>query len=64
MIQDYEINAWLGPAADDLTPEQRAEFCRLVRAHDDSQRDRDHEFFDYSDDDDAAWVAAYEQATA
>lgn len=67
MIQDHEIDAWLGPV--ELTEEQRDEFTRLVRAHDADvvakRRQRvgeDYDAQDYREEDTAAWVAALEIA--
>lgn len=62
MIQDHEIDAWLGNEAG-LTPEQRDEFARLVRAYDAIQTGREGERADYADEDAAAWMAALDQAT-
>jgi len=62
MIQDHEIDAWLGTEAG-LSPEQRDEFARLVRAYDAMQAGRDGERADYADEDNAAWMAALDQAT-
>lgn len=58
MIQDHEINAWLGDV--ELTDEQRDEFATLVRAYAETQAGRDGEPDDYRDEDTAAWVAALE----
>ena len=62
MIQDHEIDAWLGSDAG-LSTEQRAEFSRLVRAYDATQAGREGERADYADEDAAAWYAALDQAT-
>jgi hypothetical protein len=66
-IQDHGLDAWLGSAREDMTEEQRAEFGRLVRAYTQTQAGREGEPADWADrptdQDRAAWVAAYEQAT-
>ena len=56
MIQDYEITAWLGIAANDLTQEQRAEFDATIRAW-----DREHPNAD-PEESAAAWIAALDVA--
>lgn len=61
MIFDHELDEWLGPVS--LPPEQRAEFGRLVREYDATQHETDREYVDCSEQDEAAWIAAYEQAT-
>lgn len=61
MIQDHEIDAWLGDETG-LTAEQREEFGRLVRAYDAAQVGREGERAD-TDEDTAAWYAALDQAT-
>lgn len=70
MIQQADITAWLGDAADDLTDEQITEFTSLVRAYHDTvvtQRPNygtdDYHSADYADDDTAAWIAALEHVT-
>lgn len=61
MIQDHEIDAWLGDT--ELEVDQWAHFARLVRAYDDLTADRDGDRADYAEEDSAAWVAAFEIAT-
>ena len=68
-FQRTNLTAWLGPAADTLTPEQRARFEELVDAYDrDIVRARPgygtdaYDERDYQDDTDAAWTAALEIA--
>lgn len=63
-IQGYDLflTGWLGVAAEEMTDEQRAEFGRLVRAYTATQDGREGEDADYAEEDNAAWVAAYEQA--
>ena len=61
MIQDHEIDAWLGD--EQISPEQRDEFARLVRAYDATQTGRPDERDDYADEVAAAWMAALDQAT-
>ena len=61
MIQDNEIDAWLGDAA--LTPDQRAEFGRLVREYAHTVGHWTGDAADYADEDQAAWVAALESVT-
>lgn len=63
-IQGYDLflTGWLGVAAEEMTDEQRAEFGRLVRAYTATQAGREGEDADYAEEDNAAWVAAYEQA--
>lgn len=63
MIQDREIDAWIGGAADELSAEQREEFGRLVRAYDAIQSDRTQGDAGRSERDHAAWTAAYEHVT-
>jgi hypothetical protein len=62
-IQDHEIDAWLGPALEELSEEQREEFGRLVRAHQETQNGREGEDADYAEEDTAAWNAALEHVT-
>lgn len=60
MIEDYAIDAWLGPAREDLTDDQRDEFARIVRAYENAIEARPGERADYQDEDDAVWRAALE----
>lgn len=61
MIQDHEIDGWLGTARTELTDDQYTEFSRLVRAYHDTQANRPGEREDYAEQDEAAWGAAFEQ---
>jgi len=63
MIHETDITAWLGDA--ELTDEQREQFTTLVNTYaTEVQAKRpQHEPGDYADDDQAAWIAAYEIAT-
>jgi hypothetical protein len=59
MIQDHEIDAWLGNS--DLSPDQRARFSDIVRAYDGQiASKRDGERADWAEDDTAAAIAALE----
>lgn len=62
MIEDYGIDAWLGPAREGLSDDQREEFARIVRAYEEAIKARPGERADYQDEDDAVWIAALEQA--
>lgn len=60
MVEDYQIDAWLGGVATELDAEQRAEFGRIVRAYEAIQASRREETAVRSEQDDAAWTAAFE----
>lgn len=62
MIQDHELDSWLFLARSEMSDEQRAEFGRLVRAYAQTQEGRGGEAADWFEQDNAAWVAAFEQA--
>jgi len=63
-VQGYDLflDAWLGDALQDMNEAQRAEFGRLVRAYTATQTGREGEDAKYHEEDNAAWVAAYQQA--
>jgi hypothetical protein len=62
MIQDHEIDAWLGDARGDLTDEQWETFASLVRDYERQiAQGREGEAADFWEEDSAAWVAALEQ---
>lgn len=61
-VQEHELTAWLGPVAEHMTEDQRAEFGRLVRAYTQTQAGREGEPADFAEEDNAAWTAAYQQA--
>jgi DNA-binding phage protein len=61
MIQDHEIDSWLGDVVNELDADQLDEFQRLVRAYHETQDGRPGEPADYFDEDEAAWRAALEQ---
>lgn len=61
-IQEHGLDVWLS-ARRPITDEQRAEFGRLVRAYHATQEGREGEPADFAEQDHAAQVAAYEQAT-
>lgn len=61
MIQDRDIDAWLGDARGDLTDEQVAEFAAIVRRYEgEIATRRAGERADWAEEDTAAWVAALE----
>lgn len=66
---DHDLTAWLGDAADEMTPEQRATFDQLAQRYDLEVVARRpghgtdaYHAADYADEDSAALVAAYEHA--
>lgn len=61
-VQDHELDAWLDVAAEDMTPAQRAEFGRLVRAYHATQVGRDGQDADWFEQDNAVRNAALNQA--
>lgn len=63
-IQGYDLflDGWLGDAAEEMTQDQRAEFGRLVRAYTQTQEGRGGEPADWAEQDNQAWIAAYEHA--
>jgi hypothetical protein len=63
MLSDHQIDARLGAAAYRLSAEQREEFRRLVRAYEAIQVARRRDPADRTEDDAAAWTAAFEHVT-
>lgn len=55
MIQTHEIMAWLGPAADEMTKEQIADFTRIILAWESDHPDADPDDADTA----AAWTVAH-----
>lgn len=63
MLPDRQIDARLGDAGNELSELQREEFRRLVRAYEAIQVARRRDPPDRTEDDAAAWTAAYEHVT-